>query len=96
MPRKKTSERLILFPMPENEVRDFLKKCVFDAMKQVPIEAPDELLPLKEVRTILNCAPSTLWHYRHKGFIQTVTYGKKVFIRRSELLKLKKRFERDG
>lgn len=96
MPRKKSTERMILFPMPENEVRDFIKKCVFDAIKQAPIEAPDELLPLKEVRKILGCAPSTLWHYRHKGFIQTVNFGKKIYIRRSELLKLKKRHERDG
>jgi excisionase family DNA binding protein len=84
---------MIILNFTENELKSIVRKAVNEALKDVAIDEPveksdtDTLLDIKQACEYLDCSKTTLYNYRRSGNLPYMQRGKKIFFRKSDLLK---------
>lgn len=74
----------------KDEIREWIRESVFDAMKssskQKASGDPNELLTAKEAATFIGDAMPTFYKRISEGVFPTYGGGKRIFVKRSDLI----------
>ena len=69
-----------------NDLEQLIKKIVEDALCNLPIHNPDELLTREQACLLLKINKTSLWKWTKKGKIIAYGIGNRVLYKKSELM----------
>jgi hypothetical protein len=76
---------LQLIQLTLNDLKGLIREAIQEHYQSQKHTNMEGVLTLEEARTYFDISKSTLWDWRRKGILTTISIGKKIYIRRAEI-----------
>jgi excisionase family DNA binding protein len=87
---------LQLIQLSLSDLKSLIKEAIQEHHQSQKYTNMEGVLTLEEARSYFDISKSTLWDWRRKGILSTISIGKKIYIRRAEIEALLEKRGKDG
>jgi hypothetical protein len=87
---------LQLIQLSLSDLKALIKEAIQEQHQSQKHTNMEGVLTLEEARTYFDISKSTLWDWRRKGILNTISIGKKIYIRRADIEALLIKRGKDG